>query len=238
MHLSVIIPTLNEEYYIRGTLDALMAGLIKGTECEVIVVDSGSNDKTLEYLKNRRVISVQKPEFKGFKFKSLNYGASLAKGNVLLFLDADSFLMHGFDEQIDKTLRENVVGGAFEYCSENRSFSFRLVQALNRARYRVDQNYFGDQGIFCTKEAFETVGGYPEEPIMEAAYFCKKLRSLGKLKLIKLPLITSSRRFEKGGIWRVFFKDTWIWIQFLLGLDISRYASKYWQENLFEHIKQ
>jgi len=238
MHLSVIIPTLNEEYYIQGTLDALTDGLSKGTECEVIVIDSGSNDKSLEYIKNRNVTLVKKPEFKGCKYKSLNFGASLANGNVLLFLDADSFLMHGFDEQIKKSQKENVVGGAFEYCSENRSFSFRLVEALNRARYRVDQNYFGDQGIFCTKEAFDAVGGYPEKPIMEAAYFCKKLRSIGKLKLIKLPLITSSRRFEKGGIWRVFFKDTWIWIQFLLGLDISRYASEYWQENLLEFKKQ
>lgn len=237
MHLSVIIPTLNEEYYIRGTLDALRTGLSKGTECEVIVVDSGSNDKTLVYMKNRNIILTQKPEFKGFKYKSLNYGASLANGSVLLFLDADSFLKYGFDKEIRKVLQGNVVGGAFEYCSENRSISLRVIEVLNRIRYRVDQNYFGDQGIFCTKEAFETVGGYPEKPIMEAAYFCKKLRSIGKLKLIKLPLITSSRRFEKGGVWRVFFKDTVIWIQFLLGCDISRYAAKYWKENLFANKK-
>ena len=156
----------------------------------------------------------------------------------MLFLDADSFIGHDFDKEINKVLKGNVVGGAFEYCSENRSISFLIVEALNRVRYRVDKIYFGDQGIFCIKEAFDAVGGYPEESIMEAAYFCKKLRSIGKLKLIKVPLITSSRRFEKGGIWKVFFKDTVIWIQFLLGWDISRYARKYWKENFVVDKKQ
>ena len=238
MYLSVIIPTLNEEYYIQATLNALLDGISDDTEYEIVVIDSGSSDKTLEYVTNRNIAFEQKPEFKGCKYKSLNYGASLAKGNVLLFLDADSFLKYGFDKEIRKVLQGDVVGGAFEYCSENQSISLRVIEALNRIRYRVDQNYFGDQGIFCTKEAFDTVRGYPEKTIMEAAFFCKKLRSIGKLKLIKLPLITSSRRFEKGGVWRVFFKDTVIWIQFLLGCDISRYARKYWKENLLVNKRQ
>jgi hypothetical protein len=79
-------------------------------------------------------------------------------------------------------------------------------------RYRVDGLYFGDQGIFCLKSAFEELGGYPKEPLMEAAFFCRVMKKYAKMRLIKASIISSSRRFERGGVWIVFFKDLLIWM--------------------------
>ena len=124
-----------------------------------------------------------------------------------------------------------VVGGAFEFQMNERGFSYGIIELINRIRYRLYADYFGDQGLFCTKDVFDQLGGFPDQPIMEAAYMCRLLRTKGKLKLAKPKLISSVRRFENGGKWTVFFKDAIIWIQFLLGMNIKRYADGYWAKN-------
>ena len=151
---------------------------------------------------------------------------------MVLFLDADCQVPRGYDQLIlDAVKKKNVIGGAFEFAMERGGPVHKLAEWFNRTRYRLTQNYFGDQGIFCLKIVFDEIGGYPDQPIMEAAYFCQMLRKKGKLKLIKQPLVSSIRRFEKGGVFNVLLKDGWIWVQFLLGMDISKYAKSYWNEN-------
>lgn len=232
MFLSIIVPTLNEEKYIFNTLNKIEENISKGTEFEIIVVDAGSKDRTLDILKGFGCLVEVKKEFKGKKYESLNYGASLATGDILFFLDADSFVPNEFDLQIKQTLKNrDVVAGAFEYQAENESIQFKVIQLLNRLRYRVDGLYFGDQGIFCQRTTFEDVGGYPDEPIMEASFLCRKLRQTGKMNLIKSPIITSTRRFDNGGVWHVFFSDMIIWMRFLIRMDIKKYAPDYWKQN-------
>ncbi|MFT7161776.1 MAG: rSAM/selenodomain-associated transferase 2 [Bacteroidia bacterium] len=232
MNLSIIIPTLNEEEYISNTLNKIEESISKGSEFEIIVIDAGSKDRTLDILKGFDCRVDVKKEFKGRKYESLNYGASIAKGDVLFFLDADSFVPNEFNLKIEKALKKTrAVAGAFEYQAENESIEFRVIQLINRLRYRVDGLYFGDQGIFCLRNTFEDVGGYPEEPIMEASFLCRKLRSAGKMNLIKSPIITSTRRFDNSGVCQVFFNDMIIWMRFLLRMDIKKYASAYWEQN-------
>ena len=167
----------------------------------------------------------------GFKYKSLNVGAGLAEGSFLFFLDADCLVPKGYDELIKKALNmDDVVGGAFEFQIEQGGFMLFWAQWFNRTRYRITQNYFGDQGVFCRKETYARIGGYPDQPIMEAAFFCRNLRKIGKLKLINSPVISSVRRFEKG-VFSVLLKDALIWVQFLIGMDIKKHAKGYWKEN-------
>lgn len=232
MLLSIIIPTLNEEEYISRTLTKIVDSISKGIEFEIIIIDAGSKDKTLDLLKNYQHRVEIKKEFIGKKYLSLNYGASISTGDMLLFLDADSLVPELFDLKIQEAVnKKNVVGGAFEYKSENQSMTFKVIQFINRLRYRVDSLYFGDQGIFCVRSTFEDIGGYPDEPIMEASFICRKIREVGKMVLIKSPIITSTRRFENGGVRQVFFSDMIIWMRFLLRLDIKRYAPDYWRQN-------
>ncbi|WP_456461833.1 TIGR04283 family arsenosugar biosynthesis glycosyltransferase [Reichenbachiella sp.] len=232
MDISIIIPTLNEANYISKTIDRLHANKSGKLELEVIVVDAGSRDETVNTIKERTNQLVVDSTLAGTKYKSLNRGVELAKGEMLLFLDADTFLPHHFDLQIKEALSQiDVVGGAFEFGFNREGVVYRIIEWINRIRYRIDNRYFGDQAIFCKRETFDLVDGYPQEPIMEAAYFCKALRAIGKLVLIKSPILTSARRFEQGHVLKVFLKDTWIWIQFTLGLSVKRYALAYWQEN-------
>ena len=232
MDLSIIIPTLNEENYIEKTLDYVFNNQSGRFKIEVIIVDSGSIDDTVNLTSNYDVTIFEKPEFIGNKYLSLNYGAKMSRGTNFLFLDADCLLPFDYDFSITNVLKnKNVVGGAFEFEMSGKGILFGIIKIINRIRYRIVKRYYGDQGVFCNKNAFDTIGGYPEKPIMEAAYFCNKLSKVGSLKLIKSKITSSTRRFEEGGILKVMAKDTFIWIQFLMGLDISKYASKYWEEN-------
>lgn len=232
MDLSIIIPTLNEVDYIETTIERIRACQYGDISIEIIVVDAGSKDRTMDKVAGKVDQIHQDTSLAGAKYKSLNKGAELASGSILLFLDADTLLPENFDLSVKEALKgKKTVGGAFEFGFNRNGVVYRIVEWINRIRYRVDKRYFGDQAIFCAKEIFEQVGGYPKEPIMEAAYFCKVLRRIGKLALIKTPVLTSARRFEQGNVYRVFFKDTWIWIQFTFGLNIKRYALAYWQKN-------
>lgn len=232
MDLSIIIPTLNEAKYIIQTLDWIQAHMSNELDIEIIIIDAGSGDDTVGIVAAREIQVCVDPLLAGAKYKSLNKGASLAKGELLLFLDADTFLPLHFDSLIKAALNEKgIVGGAFEFGFNKIGIVYRVIEWINRMRYRVDKRYFGDQAIFCSRKTFDQINGYPNEPIMEAAYFCKSLRKIGKLKLVKTPVLTSARRFEQGNVFKVFFKDTWIWIQFTLGMNIRRYALAYWQEN-------
>ncbi|MFY0599014.1 MAG: glycosyltransferase [Cyclobacteriaceae bacterium] len=231
MKISIIIPTLDEETHIERTITAIELDK-HPSEVEIIVIDAGSCDKTVERtLDLGHVLVVEKPEFKGKKYASLNFGASLATGDVLLFLDADTILPRDFYIKIRGLLDSDsrVVGGAFEHQFDHANFSLWLIQLINRVRYRISRLYYGDQAIFCRKQAFLEVGGFVEAPIMEAAYLCKSLKTIGKLKLIKHSIKTSSRRFVSGGVWKVFLNDTRIWLRDSLGLDNTAEGQRYWE---------
>lgn len=232
MDLSIVIPTLNEAKFIEKTLSEIHRNKSGDLSVEVILIDAGSVDQTISLAKDKVDIIHQEQSLRGAKFKSLNKGGQLAKGSVLLFLDADSLVPKNFDLNIINSLKKNEVsGGAFEFQMDGKGWIYRVIEAINRIRYRIDRKYFGDQGVFCTNEAFAKVDGYPDQPIMEAAYFCRKLRQQGRLVLLDSYLLTSARRFQEGNVFHVLLKDAWIWIQFSLGLSIRRYAVGYWYEN-------
>ncbi len=232
MKLSIIIPALNEAAYLPDTILKAKENAFGGNTPEFIVVDSGSRDETPEIAKSlgAKLVSC-KGETSG-KAHLLSMGASLATGDVYLFLDADTILPPAYDLLIEKSLNAPAaVGGAFEFSLGGAEFGLRVVEFLNRIRYRINQRYFGDQGIFVRAEVFKRVGGYPDMPLLEAAYFCKILRTQGTLKLISREAPTSPRRFIKGGIYKVLASDAKIWILDLLGFSVGSYSKPYWEEN-------
>ena len=233
MKIGIVIPTLNEEGFLENTIARINAMAFDLSRIEIVVVDSGSTDATVNLAEQTDAKVYCKPTFKGNKYMSLNLGAKQITCNALFFLDADCLVPQHFDLHIENVLyRSKVVGGAFEFQMEKGgTLVYLIIQFINRIRYRITKLYYGDQGVFCLKDTFDKIGGFPKEPIMESAYFCRLLKKEGKLRLIHSPVISSIRRFKDGGIHRVFWKDFWIWVQFWLGLDISRYAQNYWHEN-------
>ena len=231
--ISIIIPTLNEEGVLSSTINHTLNAISDKEKLEIIIVDAGSQDNTLSSIEQLPVQSFVKPEFKLKKYKSLNYGAAKATGELILFLDADTLLPHNFDLLIQEELQnKNVFAGAFEFSFQKPDWKLHLLSIVNRIRYRFGNIFYGDQAIWIKREAFNSFGGFPEQPLMETAYFCKALKKHGRLSLIKKPIRTSPRRFQQYGFFAVSWFDLNMFIRFKLGLSVSDYAQKYWSKNL------
>lgn len=232
-HISIIIPTLNEERYLSKTIIEVFKRASHKSEIEVLVIDAGSSDNTLKSVEDLPITLHEKSAFKFKKYKSLNFGISQARGEVVLFLDADTQLPDKFDSLIAQQMQnDKVVGGAFEFSFENPDWKLWILQLINRIRYRIGQMYYGDQAVFCRKEVALTVGGYPEKTLMESAFFCLKLKRIGKLVLIKKPIVTSPRRFKENGFFKVSWFDFSMWVRFLFHLPLEEYGQRYWQVNM------
>jgi glycosyltransferase involved in cell wall biosynthesis len=180
MRLSIIIPTLNEAQYLAGTVSHAVAAARSGPH-QILVADCASSDGTRDVATQLGVsiVPVAPPHSRA---RALNKGAECAEGEVLLFLDADSRVPPGYDTAIAKVLREpSVVGGAFEFALDGPELGLRLVEIINRVRYRFWPWYYGDQGIFARRDVFRRLGGYQERRLLEASDFCRRLRREGRV---------------------------------------------------------
>lgn len=210
--ISVVIPTYNEESIIERTLSELF--LQKGN-FEVVVVDGNSNDNTLDKVKKFDNVRVFKLRSRGRSLQ-MNFGARKAKGNILLFLHADTILCDGAFLSIEETLSDSkIVGGGFALKFDRKHFLLNFYYIMIKlAKGKI---LFGDQAIFVRRKTFFELCGYKELYLMEDVDFVRRLSDRGKLKLIKEYVVTSSRRLDKNGLLKQTLLDIYINIIFLLG---------------------
>lgn len=189
MKLSVIIPALNEEANIERCIDSVK----KLNPAEILVVDGGSSDRTKEIALSKGVMVIQSEKGRGTQ---MNRGASYAKGDILLFLHADSV----FEDHITKELLDlkDYVAGFFRLRFDDRSLSVRLVEIFANLRSRLLHLPYGDQALFIKKETFQRIGGFRDYPFLEDLDLVLRLRRIGRLKGISKDVIVSSRRLKKG----------------------------------------
>ena len=230
--LSIIIPALNESECIEQTIHAVRERSELSVPKQIIVVDGGSTDNTVELAKCSGAECAVIPNAPRGRAYLLNRGVHHATGEVLLFLDADTIVPQGYDKEIEESFwKSGVVGGAFEFALDGPQFGLRVVELINRTRYRIWQRYYGDQGIFVKKDVFHKIGGYPQVGLMEASDFCVNLSREGKLKLVQKPMLTSARRFIDNGIYRVLGFDIRMWWLNLIKQDTEKFAQAYWNVN-------
>jgi rSAM/selenodomain-associated transferase 2 len=192
--LSVIIPVLDEERCIRGQLQSLLA--VPGIH-EVIVVDGGSRDRTVELARSVKA-GVSVIEASRGRGSQMNAGARVATGDVLLFLHVDVCLPTDAVAHIHAALAEpTVVGGAFRTWTVSDGGHMWLVPFLHLAdlRSRYSTLPYGDQAIFVRSEVFRRVGGFPEQPLMEDIEFSRRLRHVGTIRTVPAIVRVSGRRF-------------------------------------------
>jgi len=232
--LSIIIPTLNEADYLTGTLSSIIVNKCYENKPEIIVVDSGSTDNTADIARplSDKLILI-KPTSSG-KWEALNKGAESSCGEILLFLDADTVVPKDYDKEIENVfINKNIVGGAFEFTLDGRQFGLRVVELINRVRYRVRHSFYGDQGFFVRSDIFHKAGMFPARRLFETSAMCRKLRRYGQLELITKPALTSPRRFVEGGIYRVLLNDIKLWfLNKTKNFPDNKSADSYWEENV------
>jgi len=226
--VSIIIPVLDEEETVaRAIRSCREAG-----PCEVVVVDGGSRDRTVEIARGEAdtVIAASRG-----RAAQMNAGAAVARGGVLLFLHADTLLPVGSVTAVLCALRDPaVVGGAFRVRLAASCGAGRYVRAtlaitgrMIGTRGAVSRSYSGDQAIFVRAEAFRSLGGYPEVPLMEDVELSRRMRRAGNTVLLPLRVESSGRRWEAWGPLRTILFMWRLRAGYLLGWTPSRCADAY-----------
>ncbi|MBD2167499.1 TIGR04283 family arsenosugar biosynthesis glycosyltransferase [Calothrix membranacea FACHB-236] len=214
--LSIIIPALNEAANIADAIITTQGSI----NTEIIVVDGGSQDETVAIAQSLGVKVIFASPGRAVQ---MNAGAVAASGEILLFLHADTRLPAGFDGMIRTTLQPpQTVAGAFKLRIDASSWGIRLVEWGVNLRSHFLQMPYGDQAIFITKSMFQEIGGFPELPIMEDFELIRRLKRIGKITIITVPVITSARRWVKKGIFQTTLINQIVIIAYLLGVSPER----------------
>jgi len=226
--VSVIIPARNEAAIIVAAVRSARAA---GAD-EVIVVDSESRDGTPDAARPIADAVILSPPGRA---RQMNAGAAAAKGEILLFLHADTSMANGSIAAVREAMaRKSVLGGAFSVRLEVspgapllRRAALGLVSRMINLRARLLRAYTGDQAIFLRRDVFEGIGAYPEIPLMEDVELSRCLTRRGRTVLLPVPVTTSARRWEEHGTLRTILLMWGLRLAYLLGMPPARCADLY-----------
>jgi len=219
-YASVIIPTLNEEESIQGTIEKA-----RDPDAEIIVVDGGSRDRT-RALAEASGVKVLESEMG--RSVQQNKGAGSSKGNVLLFLHADTRLPDRYLNHVFETLMPAMTaGGAFRFKTDARIPLIRAVEWMTNFRSRIFHLPYGDQALFMKKSLFDSVGGFPERPIAEDLFLVQRLLKRGRIRIAEGEIITSGRRWQHLGVVRTTLINWLIMAGCCLGVSPEAMAPLY-----------
>jgi rSAM/selenodomain-associated transferase 2 len=218
--ISIVLPALQEAAGIKGALRALEPLRRQGHE--VIVVDGGSTDGT-ETVARADADAVLMSE-RG-RARQMNTGAQHATGEVLLFLHADTVLPTNAAQAIGAAMSAGARWGRFDVRIAGRSAWFPVIAAAMNLRSRLTGIATGDQAIFVQRDWFLSQGGYAEIPLMEDIELTRRLRRLANPACLRELVLTSGRRWERGGVWRTILLMWWLRARYALGAapeDLAR----------------
>lgn len=221
--LSITMPTLNES---SGIVDAL-ARLqhLRSLGHEVILVDGGSEDVTTSLAAPWVDRLLTAPRGRAVQ---MNAGAASAKGDVLLFLHADTRLPSGAARIIERALTSSALEwGRFDVAIDGRHPLLRVVAWFMNLRSRRSGIATGDQAIFVRRATFVRVGGFPELPLMEDIALCRLLKRASEPVCLRARVVTSGRRWESRGVVRTIALMWRLRLAFWLGASPERLSRSY-----------
>lgn len=219
--LSVIIPTLHHEARLADLLRRTTAA----ADVETIVVASGRVQHSLAEAAHHGVRLLCSPPGRA---RQLNLGAAKATADVLLFVHADTLLPEGFALNVEDTLQaSDVVAGAFTLGIDAQGWPYRLIEAGVRARSKWLRFPYGDQALFLRREVFESVGGFPNWPLMEDYELVRRLRRIGRVQVCEARVHTSGRRWRALGAWRTTLVNQFIVAAYHCGVSPHTLARWY-----------
>ena len=220
--VSIVVPTLDEGAAIDALLDALAPARDAGHE--VILVDGGSSDDTVQRASGRVDRLLQAPRGRA---SQMNRGAAAAGGDWLWFLHADSGLPNGAMPCLEAIAASRRDWGRFDVRLDAERPVFRIIERGMNWRSRLTGIATGDQGLFVRRALFEQVGGFPEIPLMEDIALSRRLRRYQAPECLRLRLITSARRWQRHGVLRTVLLMWGLRLAYFLGADPAWLARRY-----------
>jgi rSAM/selenodomain-associated transferase 2 len=219
--ISIIVPVLDE----AATLAATLHPLVGVPDSELIIVDGGSRDGTVDVA----------GQFTGRVFKGargranqMNFGALQARGEILLFLHGDTALPPSALDMIRRTLGDQgIAGGAFRLRIASPCRSLKVIAWGANLRSRYFGLPYGDQALFVRRTVFNAIGGFSPWPLMEDVDLVRRLKRVGRVALLPDTVTTSARRWEREGVLWTTVRNTLLLLGFWLGLSPSWLAQWY-----------
>jgi rSAM/selenodomain-associated transferase 2 len=222
MTLSIIMPVLNEAAGIEDALRALADYRAHGVE--VVIVDGSSSDDTVARARSLADAVIEAPRGRA---NQMNAGAAVAKGDVLLFLHADTHLPDDADALIAEGLARNKrAWGRFDVRFDDGGW-LALVAFMMNWRSWASGICTGDQAMFMTRAAFDRIGGFPPIALMEDVAASARLKRLGRPLCLSPRVTTSSRRWRQHGVLRTILLMWRLRLAFFFGGDPNSLARHY-----------
>jgi rSAM/selenodomain-associated transferase 2 len=198
--ISIIVPVLNEALCLPDTLARAQA--LVGLQIDIVFVDGGSTDNTVALIEAAGLRIVASAKGRAWQ---MNAGAAQTQGDILLFLHADTQLPAGALGSIQSRLASHVCWGRFDVHIAGSSRMLPVIARMMNWRSRYSGIATGDQAMFMTRAAFNTIGGFPQQALMEDIEASKRLKKLSAPACIDSPVTTSGRRWETRGVWPTIF---------------------------------
>ena len=205
MQFSIVMPVLDEAAEIDASLAALAP--MRAAGHEVIVIDGGSRDGTTAHCEGRVDLLMRAPRGRAVQ---MNAGAAHARGDVLLFLHADTRLPSDACAAVERAIEAGASWGRFDVAISGRSKMFPVIAAMMNLRSRCTGIATGDQAIFVSRQLFEGIGGYTELPLMEDIDLSRRLGNHAPPACLRQRVTTSGRRWERRGIWPTIVLMWWL----------------------------
>jgi rSAM/selenodomain-associated transferase 2 len=220
--LAIVMPVLDEAEHIAAALDALAPLRAQGVA--LIVVDGGSRDGTPALASGRADQVLATPAGRA---RQMNAGVRATRADALLFLHADTALPPDAPALVAAALAQRA-WGRFDVRIDGRSRVLPLVAALMNARSRLTGIATGDQAIFMRRAAFDAVGGFPDQPLMEDVEISRRLEQrCGPPACLRARVVTSGRRWDQRGAWRTIALMWRLRLLYRLGVSAERLAAAY-----------
>lgn len=216
--ISIVVPVLDEAARIVAELEALQS--LRAAGHEVIVVDGGSRDRSAELAAPLVDRVLRAPRGRALQ---MNAGARAARGEMLLFLHADTRL----PPDAASAVLARGDWGRFDVAIEGRHALLPVIARMMNLRSRLTGIATGDQAIFVRRTLFERLGGYAEIPLMEDVELSRRLRRVSRPVCLRLRAVTSGRRWEMRGVLRTVVLMWRLRLAYSLGADPHRLAERY-----------
>jgi len=217
--LSVIVPARNE----AGTITDTLARLREPEVLEVLVVDGGSDDATVDLARPLADRVIEAPEGRA---RQMNAGAEVARGELLFFLHADTKPPEGFASAIVHACRY-AIGGRFDVELDAPGLAYRVIETAINVRSRWSGVFTGDQGLFVRRDVFESLGRYPDQPLLEDLALARAMKRRGPTAALRLRVRTSARRWQRHGVVRTVLLMWWIRSLAAAGVEPAKLAELY-----------